>query len=73
MQEGDTPTFLHLISAINGLDDPDKPDQESWGGQYQQRDPSRNHWYDGPGAISVSKLLEQIQADFARSADWMIP
>ncbi|NNE76068.1 MAG: DUF1593 domain-containing protein, partial [Pricia sp.] len=54
MQEGDTPTFLHLMSAIYGKNDPDKPDQESWGGQYEQRDPNKNHWHDGPGATSVS-------------------
>lgn len=72
MQEGDTPTFLHLVSAIMGMNDPDKPNQESWGGQYEQRDPTKNHWYDGPGAISVSKWLEDIQTDFANRADWMI-
>lgn len=73
MQEGDTPTFLHLISAIRGMNDPNQPDQESWGGQYEQRDPNKNHWYDGPGAASVSKWLTEIQADFAKRADWMIP
>lgn len=73
MQEGDTPTFLHLISAIKGKNDPEKPNQESWGGQYTQRDTANNHWYDGPGASSVSKWLEEIQADFALRADWMLP
>jgi hypothetical protein len=73
MQEGDTPTFLNLVSATRGMNDPDKPYQESWGGQYEQRDPSKNHWYDGPGAISVSKWLEEFQADFAKRADWMLP
>lgn len=73
MQEGDTPSFLHLISALRGLNDPERPDQEGWGGQYVKRDPSRNHWYDGPGAESVRKWLPDIQADFARRADWMLP
>jgi len=73
MQEGDTPAFLHLVSAVRGMNDPEKPDQESWGGQYEQRDPSGNHWYDGPGAISVSRWLDEIQADFAHRADWMLP
>jgi hypothetical protein len=72
MQEGDTPTFLYLISALKGMNDPEKPDQESWGGQYKQRDPAKKHWYDGPGAISITKWLEEIQADFAKRADWMI-
>ena len=73
MQEGDTPTFLYLVSATRGMNDPDKPDQESWGGQYEQRDHSRNHWFDGPGAISITKWLDEIQADFANRADWMLP
>jgi len=73
MQEGDTPTFLHLISAMRGMNNPDKPRQESWGGQYVQPDPTKNHWYDGPGAKSITKWLEEIQADFAKRADWMIP
>ncbi len=73
MQEGDTPTFLYLVSATQGMNDPDKPDQESWGGQYEQQDPSRNHWYDGQGATSISKWLDEIQTDFANRADWMLP
>lgn len=73
MQEGDTPTFLHLASAVKGMNDPEKPNQESWGGKYAQKDSSNKHWYDGPGAISVSKWLNDFQADFARRADWMLP
>ncbi len=73
MQEGDTPTFLHLMSAIYGKNNPEIPNQESWGGQYEQRDPNKKHWYDGPGRESVSKWLEEIQADFAKRADWMLP
>ncbi|UZD21827.1 DUF1593 domain-containing protein [Algoriphagus halophytocola] len=71
MQEGDTPTFTYLVSASLGINDPENPGQESWGGQYKQPDPSKKHWYDGPGASSVSKWLEDIQADFAKRADWM--
>jgi hypothetical protein len=73
MQEGDTPSFLHLISALRGLNDPDRPNQEGWGGQYVQRDPAKRHWYDGPGADSVRKWLPEIQSDFANRADWMLP
>ncbi len=72
MQEGDTPTFLHLVSALNGLNDPENPNQESWGGEYEQRDTTKNHWYDGQGAQSITKWLEEIQADFAKRADWMV-
>jgi hypothetical protein len=73
MQEGDTPSFLHLVSGVRGINDPEKPEQEGWGGQYVQRDRGRNHWYDGPGAESVRKWLPAIQADFAHRADWMLP
>jgi hypothetical protein len=73
MQEGDTPSFLHLVSAVRGLNDPEQPDQEGWGGSYRQPDPARRHWYDGPGPDSVRQWLPDIQADFARRADWMLP
>ena len=73
MQEGDTPSFLYLVSAVQGMNDPEKPYQESWGGQYKQRDSTKNHWYDGPGEMSVSKWLPEIQEDFAMRANWMLP
>ncbi|MCK5371838.1 MAG: DUF1593 domain-containing protein [Cyclobacteriaceae bacterium] len=73
MQEGDTPSFLYLVSAVQGMNDPEKPYQESWGGQYKQRDTAKNHWYDGPGEMSVSKWLPEIQEDFAMRANWMLP
>lgn len=72
MQEGDTPSFLILVSAAQGMNDPEQPDQESWGGQYEKRNIEKRHWYDGPGAVSVSKWLEEIQNDFAMRADWMV-
>ena len=73
MQEGDTPSFLYLVSAVRGMNDPEKPDQESWGGQYERRDSSTNHWFDGPGAESISKWLPEIQEDFAQRANRMLP
>jgi hypothetical protein len=54
---------------MRGMNDPEKPEQESWGGQYAQRDPAKKHWYDGPGAKSVSKWLPEIQKDFAARLD----
>lgn len=71
-QEGDSPSFLYLYSAVRGINDPEKPEQESWGGQYMQRDPAKRHWYDGPGAKSVSKWLPDMQTDFARRMDWCV-
>ena len=72
-QEGDTPSFLYLASAVRGLNDPENPAQPSWGGQFVRRDVAKKHWYDGPGPDSVAKWLPGMQADFARRASWMLP
>ena len=67
-QEGDTPSFLHLVSAVRGLNDPEKPDQAGWGGQFVRRDPSRNHWFDDPaGTQTVSRWRAEVQAGFRPS------
>lgn len=71
IKEGDSPSFMYLISAVLGLNNPENPTQESWGGQYV-RSGSTNHWVDGPGAFSISKWKTQYQADFAKRADWML-
>ncbi len=34
--EGDSPAFLWLVSANRGLNNPDDPTQESWGGQFRR-------------------------------------
>jgi hypothetical protein len=72
-QEGDTPSFLYLASAVRGLNDPEDPTQPSWGGQFVRRDAAKKNWYDGPGPSSVAKWLRDMQADFARRAAWMRP
>jgi hypothetical protein len=73
-QEGDTPSFLHLASAVRGLNNPEKPDQEGWGGQFVRPDASKNHWFDDPaGTKTVSKWRAEVQEDFAKRADWMLP
>ena len=46
--EGDTPSFHHLVSAVRGLNDPEKPDQPGWGGQFVRPDSAKNHWFDDP-------------------------
>lgn len=69
--EGDSPSFLWLLSANRGLNDPDDPTQESWGGQFQ-RVASTNHFVDGPGPISISKWRNEYQVDFAKRADWCV-
>ena len=72
--EGDSPSFLYLVSAVRGLNDPEKPDQESWGGKFICPDKSKNHWFDDPtGTQTVSKWRTQVQGDFALRAKWMLP
>lgn len=71
LKEGDTPSFLYLVSAARGMNNPEDPTQESWGGQYV-RSGKTNHWVDGPGSQTVSKWKPQYQADFALRAKWMI-
>jgi hypothetical protein len=72
-QEGDTPSFLHLVSAVRGLNDPEKPDQEGWGGNFIRPELSKNHWFDDPaGTKTVSRWRSEVQTDFARRADWML-
>ncbi|MDT0687397.1 DUF1593 domain-containing protein [Autumnicola psychrophila] len=69
--EGDTPTFLHLISANRGINDPEDPSQPSWGGEYVRKE-GTNHWVDGPGASAISKWKNDYQAEFKERADWCI-
>jgi hypothetical protein len=72
-QEGDSPSFLHLVSAVRGVNDPEKPDQGGWGGKFVRPDPSANHWVDDPGGTqTVSSWRPQVQAEFAQRADWML-
>ncbi len=71
--EGDSPSFLHLISGLRGINDPEQPIQGGWGGQFVQPDPAKYHWFDGPeGPRSVYKWREQFQEEFAERADWMV-
>ncbi len=71
--EGDSPSFLHLVSAVRGLNNPERPDQAGWGGRFVRRDPSRNHWFDDPaGGETIWRWRPEVQQDFARRADWML-
>ena len=72
LKEGDTPSYLYLVSAVHGLNYPEDPTQPSWGGQFV-RSGSSNHFVDGPGASSVSMWKSQYQAEFAERANWMLP
>ncbi|HEY3371917.1 MAG TPA: DUF1593 domain-containing protein [Prolixibacteraceae bacterium] len=71
MKEGDSPSFLYLVSAAHGMNNPEDPTQESWGGQYI-RSGTTNHWVDGPGGSTISRWKSQYQAEFLQRADWMM-
>ena len=72
--EGDTPSYLHLVSAVRGVNDPEKPDQCGWGGQFVQPDPQKNHWWDDPvGPEAVYRWRADVQAELKERADWMLP
>jgi hypothetical protein len=43
LMEGDTPSFLNLIS--NGLSNPEHPDWGGWGGRYELYTPRIQKWY----------------------------
>jgi Protein of unknown function (DUF1593) len=71
--EGDTPSFLHLVSVARGVNDPEKPDQGGWGGKFVRPDSSKNHWFDDPASTkTVYRWRPQVQAEFALRADWML-
>jgi len=46
LMEGDTPSFLFLVS--NGLGDPEHPDWGSWGGRYEFYTPRMRKWFYEP-------------------------
>lgn len=70
--EGDSPSFLYLVSANRGINNPEDPTQPSWGGQYIRVD-STNHYIDGPGKSTISKWSVDFQAEFQERVDWMLP
>jgi hypothetical protein len=41
LKEGDSPTFMYLLSsAVGGVGDPDDPERESWGGRWRRPFPN---------------------------------
>ncbi len=66
--EGDSPSFLYLVSANRGINDPEDPTQPSWGGRYVRRQ-GTNHFVDGPGRSTVSSWRGDYQREFKDRAD----
>jgi len=69
--EGDSPAFLHLVSANRGINNPEEPTQPGWGGQYVRKG-TTNHYIDGPGGSSISRWKNDFQAEFMERADWCV-
>ena len=69
--EGDSPSFLYLVSANRGINNPEDPTQPSWGGQYVLKE-NTNHYIDGPGPSSISRWSDEYQKEFKERADWCI-
>lgn len=72
--EGDSPSFLWLLSANRGINKPDNPIQPSWGGQYENI-PGTSHYggpeYEGPKS-SISMWPNDFDTEFAERADWCL-
>jgi hypothetical protein len=63
-----------VVSAVRGVNDPEKPDQGGWGGKFIQLDPTKNHWWDDPkGPAVVYQWRTDVQAEFQQRANWMLP
>jgi len=58
LMEGDTPSFLYLIS--NGLGNPEHPDQGSWGGRYELYVPETKKWFHEPETRPIWTNAEDI-------------
>ncbi|MBD3334960.1 MAG: DUF1593 domain-containing protein, partial [Candidatus Eisenbacteria bacterium] len=72
--EGDTPSFLHLVSAARGLNDPTDYRHHSWGGNFYPAP------HAGPGAFAdqnnqednVTRWLPIARDDFYGRAEWAV-
>ena len=58
LMEGDTPSFLYLIS--NGLGDPEHPDRGSWGGRYELYVPETKKWFHEPETRPIWTNAEDV-------------
>lgn len=71
--EGDTPSFLYLLSSLRGLSDPNHPGTGGWGGRFVPDSASTAHWSDAPeGSSAVTRWQRAYQTDFAARIDWCV-
>ncbi|MBE7539040.1 MAG: DUF1593 domain-containing protein [Opitutaceae bacterium] len=84
VKEGDSPTFLYLLSTL-GLSSPEHPEWGSWGGRFRLIDGGGRRHYapaedDLPGTVDSRKRLQWTLArwqrafasDFAARMDWCV-
>ncbi len=73
--EGDTPSFLYLISAALGLNDPQQPEQGSWGGLFQPMGEQFPEGYYHTCGVDVYQLMrwkEAVQNSFMNRLDYSL-
>ena len=66
LMEGDTPSFLNLIS--NGLSDPEHPDWGGWGGRYELYTPRMQKWYLYPESRPI--WTDAVDEVFGYDGNW---
>lgn len=82
IKEGDTPSFLNLLS--NGLNVPERPELGSWSGRFRRDSTRQNLWVEAvdkvgnydvdpdPRMAALYRWRPAWQADFAARLDWCV-
>ena len=66
MMEGDTPSFLNLIT--NGLSVPERPDWSGWGGRYELYTPRTEKWFLQPETRPIwTNVQDEV---FGHDGEW---
>ena len=63
--EGDSPSFLYLLSARFGHSNVENPTLPSWGGKFKRVE-GTNHYVDDVGSPSISEHAKEFQKDFEK-------
>jgi hypothetical protein len=82
IKEGDTPSFLYLLS--NGLNDPEHPEWGNWSGRFKKESTAHNLWVEAidsvanyktdmdPRMAALYRWRPAWQSDFEARLDWCI-